>query len=71
MESSILHGQFPYHTILGCEVTYLKYVSVYGRGNRFMMCIDHSYKAMMTDPREDGYSVSSLSESHGSVKLIL
>ena len=29
------------------------------------------YKATMMDPREDNYSVSSLSEPHGSVKLIL
>ena len=67
----MLHGKFHYHTILGCEVTYFKYVTVYWRGAYFMMCLDHLYKAMMTDQREDGYSVSSLSEPHGSIKLIL
>ena len=67
----MLRGKYQYHTILGCKVTDFKYVTVYWRGDHFMMCLNHLYKPTMTDPKEDGYSVSSLSEPHGSIKLIL
>ena len=67
----MLHGKFHYHTILGCEVTDFKYVTVYGRGDHFIMCLDHLHKATMADQSEDCNSISSLSKPHGSVKLIL
>ena len=67
----MLHGKFHYHTILGCEVTDFKYITIYERGDHFAMCLDHLYKATMTDASEVDYSVGSLSEPQGSAKLKL
>ena len=44
IESSMLHDKFHYHTILGCDVTDFKYVTKYGRGDDFVMCLDHLCK---------------------------
>ena len=41
IESPMLHVKFHYHTILGCEVTDYEYVTEYGRGDPFLMCLDH------------------------------
>ena len=43
----MLHDKFHYHTILGCDVTdfkYLQYVTEYGCGDHFVMCLDHLCK---------------------------
>ena len=45
IESSMLHGKFHYHMILGCEVTAFQYGTEYGRGDHFVMCLDHLCKA--------------------------
>ena len=45
IESSMLHDKFHYHIILGCEVTDFQYVTEYGRGDHFVMCLDHLCKA--------------------------
>ena len=41
----MLHDKFHYHIILGCEVTDFQYVTEYGRGDHFVMCLDHLYKS--------------------------
>ena len=45
IESLMLHDKFHYHTILGCDVTDFKYDIEYGRGDYFVMCLDHLCKA--------------------------
>ena len=45
VESSMLNDKFHYRTILGCDVTDFKYVTEYGRGDHFVMCLDHLCKA--------------------------
>ena len=64
----MLHDKFHYHMILGCGVTDFQYVTEYGRGDYFVMCLDHLCKAThyipnslerqltTTDARDDGYS---------------
>ena len=41
----MLHDKVHYHMILGCDVTDFKYVTEYGRGDHFAMCLDHLRKA--------------------------
>ena len=40
----MMHDKFHYHTILDCDVTDFKYVTVYGRGDHFVICLDHLCK---------------------------
>ena len=52
----MLHIKFHYHTILGCDVTdfkYVQYVTEYGRGDHFVMCLDHLCKAKHYIPNSE------------------
>ena len=75
IESSMLRGKFSL-TILAVISNMLLYICIYWHGEQFVMCLNHLYKAThcvpnsqkrrctTTDAREDGFSDSSLSESH-------